>query len=248
MVNAMSLMIHMLMSLDMHEDGVTNLEAAIRNFLIKYDNVDRGLMVKQTPSWVTQYNFLCLLNLPDAIRMYGNIRNLWEGGSDGEGFLRRVKNELKPGLVHQWQKWSLNNLLRDKLYSEWLGSETEPETAFRTLRKECKIYNSRKKAVAEITTGKPFSGIMIREQRRATKYVCFKHNGLIKGMKIIVSKKSTSFNGLCYYWIKTSTDCIDIVIGTTDIVGVIFLPKLREGGYHMKTDTTTYCLVSSRWT
>jgi hypothetical protein len=248
MINALSLMIHMLMSLDMPEDGVANLEATIRNFLIKYDNVDRGLMEKQVPSWISQYNFLCLLNLPDTIRMYGNIRNLWEGGSDGEGFLRRVKNELKPGLVHQWQKWSLSNLLRDKLYAEWLSNKTKPETAFRSLRKECKIYNSRKKAIAEITTGKPFSGIMIKEQRRSTKYVCFKKKGLIKGMKIIVSTKSTTFNGLCYYWIKTTTDSIDVVIGTADIVGLIFLPKLSEAGYHTTTDKTTYCLISSRWT
>jgi len=38
-------------------------------------------------TWLSSYNFVCLLNLPDQIKKLGPIRNRWEGGPRGEGFL-----------------------------------------------------------------------------------------------------------------------------------------------------------------
>lgn len=249
MVTSMSHMMHQVMCCKMTEGSLRNLEATIRWFLTKYDIVDRGIIEKQTPAWITQYNFMCLLNLPDTIRMYGNVRHLWEGGSDGEGFLKRVKDKLKPGLVHQWQKWSLTSLLQDKLYAEWLSNNSETSKPLNVLRSECRIYNSRKKATAVIVSGKPFSGIMIANLCGASFYVCFRKCGTIKGLKLFVSDRVEEFVSRNYGTVSSTKEIIDIDLAcTSDVVGVIFLPRLFDDGYRIKSRDTTYCIVSSSWT
>lgn len=41
-----------------------------------------------------------LLALPEKMKTFGNLRNFWEGGYDGEGFIRLIKPLLKRG-IHQ---------------------------------------------------------------------------------------------------------------------------------------------------
>jgi hypothetical protein len=50
------------------------------------------------------YNFLCLLNLPDAVEQLGPLRLNYEGGSEGEGFIAQVKPLLSQGMRKNWQK------------------------------------------------------------------------------------------------------------------------------------------------
>jgi hypothetical protein len=238
-------MIHMVMTSDPTKYQITDIEAAIRLFLIKYDTVDKGLTDKDVPSWISRYNFLCLLNLPDTIRHYGHVRNLWEGGSNGEGYLKRVKNVLKPGLINQWQKWSISNLLKDQLYSEWNEEITTDELmVVRQIRKECKVYSNRKHALREIDSGNPFSAIVLKNDK---KYVCFRHTQKIKGMKIIVTNQSTLSNGTQYHTIKIAKGHIDID-DAQDVVGLIFLPKMTTTQFESRTISTEYCMVKSDWT
>lgn len=65
------------------------------------------------PMWVSQYNFLSLLNLPEQIVLLGPVRNRWEGSIRGEGFLRRAKPVIQSNRKN-WQKNLLLNLLRQK--------------------------------------------------------------------------------------------------------------------------------------
>ncbi|KAL7578583.1 hypothetical protein ACA910_011639 [Epithemia clementina (nom. ined.)] len=80
----------------------------VKRFLSCYAKVDQGLQSSEDshekPSWVTTYNFMSLLNLPDAVRRFGPLRNIWEGGTQGEGFLQYVKREMSMGLRNNWQK------------------------------------------------------------------------------------------------------------------------------------------------
>ena len=43
------------------------------------------------PTWLSAYNFVCLLNLPQQIKMMGPIQNRWEGGLRGKDF-HKLKN------------------------------------------------------------------------------------------------------------------------------------------------------------
>ena len=91
------------------------LERTIRVFLTRFADLEEKLTKKNVlPSWITAFNCLSLLNLPDIVRLYGPIRNLWEGAWVGEGFLRFAKPAVVHGLRKFWQRSTMNNLMRMK--------------------------------------------------------------------------------------------------------------------------------------
>ena len=117
MFNVLNKMISFMMSMNTTRDNIDTLEAIIRSFLIIYDRVDIGLLDgKDEPSFMRQYNFLCLLNVPNNMRQFGCMRNIWEGGIVGEGFLRGMKSQLKQGMIGSWQVWTLRNILEKDIY------------------------------------------------------------------------------------------------------------------------------------
>ena len=60
---------------------------------------------------------MCLLNLPKIMAYYGPIRNLWEGGYVGEGYLRIIKPYLSNGLRKNWQKNIHKGTLERKFFN-----------------------------------------------------------------------------------------------------------------------------------
>ena len=65
-------------------------------------------------AWLTAYNFLSLLNLPGIVRIYGPVRNIWEGSWVSEGFLRFIKPAMIHGLRKNWENSSMTSLMRMK--------------------------------------------------------------------------------------------------------------------------------------
>ena len=96
--------------------GVNTAEYVIRVFLTAmsdHNSSTREVTGRKLPIWLSQYNFQCLLNMPEQIRMLGPIRNRWEGGVRGEGFIRVVKPITQSRRMH-WQRNLLTNILRQK--------------------------------------------------------------------------------------------------------------------------------------
>ena len=110
------------MKFDATRDEIRQLDLSIRLFLHavhQFDNNSNKYPAgheKYTPVWVTKYNFLSLLKLPDTIRQFGPVRGYWEGGAIGEGFLRSIKPEIKRGLRYDWRQWIMNNFLGKKAF------------------------------------------------------------------------------------------------------------------------------------
>ena len=112
-------------SLIMHnqvsDQYLKKLEWSIRVFLTRFDMVDSGVRInsKEKPTWITSYNFLSLLNLPNMARQFGPLRNLWEGGYLGEGYLRMMKplfrNTGAKGFRANWETNLHQSALRDKV-------------------------------------------------------------------------------------------------------------------------------------
>ena len=100
-------------------------------FLIHYDKLDFSISGDNAvPSWIKSYNLLCLLNVPDLMRNYGNIRNLWEGGIDGESYVKIIKSHLKAGLVNGWQQWVVSNMLKEEIYNKWISTPNKGPTVY----------------------------------------------------------------------------------------------------------------------
>jgi hypothetical protein len=97
------------------EEYYTLLERKIRIFLTHFaDMEDTMPRKKRLPQWLSAYNFLSLLNLPEVVRQYGPIRNIWEGGAQGEGVLRFVKPNMNNGMRRSWELSCMKILMRKK--------------------------------------------------------------------------------------------------------------------------------------
>ena len=78
-----------------------------------YDHIEAmGLEEESKPAWLSSYNFVCLLNIPEQIGLLGPIRNRWEGGPRGEGYLRRVKSAVYGTSRKHWDRNLLTNLMQ----------------------------------------------------------------------------------------------------------------------------------------
>jgi hypothetical protein len=98
-----------------NEQYYNRLERKIRIFLTHFADMEDKLPRKrEMPQWLSSFNFLSLLNLPGIVREYGPIRNIWEGGPQGEGVLRFVKPNMLNGLRRAWEIASMKTLMRKK--------------------------------------------------------------------------------------------------------------------------------------
>jgi hypothetical protein len=111
------------------EEYYVELSRTIRVFLTLFADLEERLTKKnKLPSWLASFNCLSLLNLPDIVRLYGPIRNIWEGSWVGEGFLRFAKPAIVHGLRKFWQRSTMNNLMRMKGMQVLVGEmEMDPE-------------------------------------------------------------------------------------------------------------------------
>jgi hypothetical protein len=89
-------------------------------------------------SWLSHYNFVNLLNLPDTLRRYGSLRLLWEGDGKGEGALRLLKPLIR-GLKGKWaynaalSYLKLRSIQRIMLSSGQLGDKGELSSSFKAM-------------------------------------------------------------------------------------------------------------------
>ena len=111
-----AMMSHLMGMTESSESEVEISEQIIRLFLTSVSKFDANMGShndRKLPIWVSQYNFTSLINLPEQIKILGPIRNRWEGGLRGEGFLRIVKPVVQSKRKN-WQTNLLLNLLRQK--------------------------------------------------------------------------------------------------------------------------------------
>ena len=98
-VGAFYFSLRFLMQQKMNPGDSHEAKCLARLLLTKYDKWDvhmRG--EKGTPTWITKYNFVCLLKLPRVMRKLGPLINLGEGGFGGEGMIQYVKCESWMGM------------------------------------------------------------------------------------------------------------------------------------------------------
>lgn len=164
-------MISVILSINHDFNIIAYVELVIRKFLISYDKVDTWMGKKKQPTWMTQYNFLCLLNIPNVMRRFGFIRNIWEGGMEGEGFLRRYKKEMRNGLQPKWQIWTIRNLMQRGVFKKE-SIETTPNWRDR-LAKQCRIYQSIGLITNTFDDYNPLSAIIDDED--GTVYILYRH-------------------------------------------------------------------------
>ena len=237
-------MIGMIMSKKTEYDEIDYIEILIRKFLNLYDKFDNILRSKNdNPSWMTQYNFLCLLNIPYIMRFYGCNRNIWEGGKEEEGFLRKYKQELKNGIKHNWQIWTINNLLQRNVFNkEQLDNNL---TWKQILSSECRIYQSHQVLCKILSDGEPISGICLNLKKYIC--VCFRSNNVIYGIYLMINWNDyETYCNMKYYKIIQANTHKKITIDeeiVSNASGCLLLPRLNNNDNNI----LSYCIVYSDW-
>ena len=128
LVRAHHKMVPLLMVNKVTKESIEMAHNSIQNFLDMFELHDAALQKSEDkPTWVTSYNFVCLLNLPFMMSEYGPLRNLWEGSLQGEGFIKQVKPKIKKGLRKNWQKNTLQAIY-EQMALERLNVATQEET------------------------------------------------------------------------------------------------------------------------
>ena len=99
---AMVAMIQRLMQPQYSNDLINETENYIKLFLSCVNEWDAKSKDKETkPIWLVSYSLLNLLNFPNMMREFGPVRNLWEGGTMGEGILKLIKHNI-PSVNANW--------------------------------------------------------------------------------------------------------------------------------------------------
>jgi hypothetical protein len=78
-VSNLHAMVSRLMSSSVTESLILDIDCHIKLFLSSYDTFDKEMRCdSSTPTRISSHNFICLSNLPDAIREFDPLQNLWE--------------------------------------------------------------------------------------------------------------------------------------------------------------------------
>jgi len=112
MTHALKAMIARVMQEEVGEEDIIDAKWHIKIFLSCFEAFDKDMRGENDkPTWITSYNFICLTNLPDVMQHYGPVRNLWEGGGQGEKIIRLFK-PVWYGFRKNWHYNLLNNVLQ----------------------------------------------------------------------------------------------------------------------------------------
>jgi hypothetical protein len=224
------------------------MEYKIKSFLTHFAKLDGEVNPKRDkPTWVTSYNFSSLLNLPGIMARYGPLRNLWEGGNQGEGILKYVKQEITMGLRPGWQNKLMTRMMRRKALRSLMDNDWSEDMANKNAcdddyhEKEDKLptsknsyfeYRSEYAVRQDFALGRQLSGVWMSN---GTGRIILK-----KGKSLEITRiQNTGRNlyGLCYHQWNLVAGVIDSD-QTSAVVPCIFLPErktseedLKQGGY-----------------
>jgi hypothetical protein len=123
---ALQYVLECVMTSKVSDEVISKCNYAIQIFLSKFDKMESTIRAKDAkPTVVSAFNFACLINLVDAMETYGPLRNLWEGGPRGEGFLRIMKPAILQGLQTNFHYNLLKNMLTAKAFDNILVSKDD---------------------------------------------------------------------------------------------------------------------------
>ena len=101
-IKSLHSMICYIMSPTINENIINEIDRHIKLFLSFIEILDLELREerehenKKDPHiWITSYNFVCLLNLPQQIARFGPVNNYWEGGGLGEKYIQVGKKHFR---------------------------------------------------------------------------------------------------------------------------------------------------------
>ena len=223
-------------------------------------------MKRKKPYWLSHYNFMSLLNLPEAMKMYGPLTNLWEGANQGEGYLRYAKPKIIDIHSKNWQLNAHVNLLNlnslnlvvdcymtkkaSKMarnnYSEYINMMNDKK------KKMYFAYKSVNELFSSYRRNMPISCIRYRDNV----YYAIIQNDYkkkIAGVRIDMDGISNIITSLSmvYHGIKIDLDTTDVNLISIEEENIskfiLLLPELCSTGYIKSLQNNSYYIIDSEW-
>ena len=254
------------------------LERYIKIFLSAIDRIDQSLKIVHTkdkiapntteyvPYWLLKYNYLSMLNLPDTMREYGPLINLWEGSNQGEGYLRYAKPTIVNIHSKNWQVNAIRNLQNKQsldaivdYYMQHACIDEDVKNSYGSFRRDRvpKMYVTYK-TINEFFTvlrrNLPFSCIrtdkkeyyiVIRVERETT-------NKVMQGIPIQFDYEG-KYNSLSMNFHKVLVDetITDFSLKTFAVSDInkfmLALPHIGTSGYQVNNQSYLYYIIDSEW-
>jgi hypothetical protein len=93
---------------------INRTDARVRDFLSEIEALDSALQpAREKPLYLAKYNFPSLLRAVTHLRPFGNIRDLHEGGIEGEAMVKVLRPLLPNGLKDKFAQHLLRKAFRD---------------------------------------------------------------------------------------------------------------------------------------
>ena len=238
-------MINLIMNRVVNDEYLLELDISIKMFLTLFHKFDKSLQLteKEKPTWITSYNYLCLLNLPNIARNFGPLRNIWEGGYIGEGFLRLVKPHITRGLRKNWQKNIHIGILQRKCFNHLCDNYLPQKNI--TQKKYCLYPN-----INDITYHLISNNILCCIHDSEGKFFfVLKDKSLVQlEIGMFHSESST----LYYFEMRIMDEPNYYQLNNIKIESYcLLLPKLNNNGLpdelNGEIDTSVYTIVNSEW-
>ena len=155
------MLISHLMSMKGVADNEVNVTSRlVRLFLTHFYDHEESMGLDKKHKWLSSYNFLDLLNLPNQIQMLGPICNRWEGGVRGEGFVRLAKPLIHGTSRINWQKNLLSNLVKHKSLSVLSNPGSRPTVQMGLDSSSVKMYLGPVEVLAHLKEKVPISVVV----------------------------------------------------------------------------------------
>jgi hypothetical protein len=128
-VSLLPMLARVMVSGPISEEQIQDADRHIKIFLSNVEKFDAHHSKRKKPLFVSCFNFVSLLNLPECMRRYGSLRLLWEGDGKGEGAIRCLKRLINNGLKGRWAYWTAMKYLKERSVKNVLA-DTVTTTSF----------------------------------------------------------------------------------------------------------------------
>jgi hypothetical protein len=259
MLGCLDRLIRVLMSHAFPVGGKDVVTLHVIDFLNAFDSFKPLNEDRKFPEWLTMYNFLCLLNLPEAIERLGPLRFNYEGSTEGEGFIPMVKPLLSQGMRKNWQKnlahrffknRSMKMVVRDA--QEFIGQPGHDfESGYK--KKMFQKYKRWEQVLEHFTKGLPISLVVLRNGFLGA---VVNDRELWKIVPFCLMDFTSEYAGLNYFRVQLfERDAQGRVIRNIINYGrhaailhyVLLLPLLGEFKYTESNEDMTWTMVGSEY-
>ena len=248
-VSSLNSMISRVMTQESTPSRVKDLDRHIKLFLSYFSSLDARIDPnRKLPTWISCYNFLCLLNLPRNMDMYGPLRNLSELDIQGEGFIQHAKSTITDVYSKHWNYNCMKNIhIQRTMNYFWkkhsgqdiFKSDFETFSSMRTFVK----YKSFADVWNKFIDRHPLSVLISQENMI---HVVLQTKDIIIFQRI--SWNCCIFDLHYHMWsMQQYTTCDNLNLDIKNCTPAIMLPQLIELNQEEENKSRPYAIVDNTW-